>query len=106
MFPLLLAAGLKEKRSSRGGAETQSEDKSNEPLMMDFPGELPISVYQCASGVEYCIIFFVVFVKFVVNPFLPQKPCGEAVRPKPFDEAHDQDHPAKPREEKHSLTSP
>ena len=25
---------------------------ANQPLMMDFPGELPISVYQCASVVE------------------------------------------------------
>jgi len=38
---------------------------------------IPISVYQCASVVEYCFPF-VVFVHFVVNPHLPQKPCGEA----------------------------
>ena len=26
--------------------------------MMNFPGDLPISVYQCASVVEYCLFLF------------------------------------------------
>ena len=40
----------------------------NQPLM-DFPGDLPISVYQCASVVEQSFSSsFVIFESFVVNP--------------------------------------
>ena len=42
--------------------------------------------------VENCFPF-VVFEHFVVHPL---QPLWRGRRPKPFDEAHDQDHPAKP----------
>ena len=43
-----------------------------------FPS-VSIGVHQWLNIV---FLIFVVFEWFVVNPFLPQKPCGEAVRPR------------------------
>ena len=87
----------------RGVAGVRS---GNQPLMMDFPGELPISVYRCASVVESCFPLFCGFRVVRGSPSSFLKSLWRGRRPMPFDEAHDQDHPAKPREEKHLLTSP